>query len=1081
MKIWAPAFVTLSLLACGTPNTPAQTKAAPASAPTTATAPTDYPGESYVFDQLDRIYTVAADGTGSREFSGVVEIRNQAGVKAFSVIPFDFASNSEHVEIEYVRVRHADGTVVTTPPTDAQELPEEVTREAPFYSDLKQEQIPIRGLQPGDLLQYKLRIVRTKAEAPGRFWGNDGFFLPSSGIVIRSETIELHVPKDVYIQVWSPNYKPTLSNTTLAGVPQRVYRWQSNQLAPVAGKTRNDLLKLDHNPTLGTNDKPPLPHIAWTNFHSWQEIGSWYRSLEASRTQPDDDIRAKVATLIAGKSTPEEKARAIFAYVSSQVRYIGIDFGVGRFQPHDAGDVLSNQYGDCKDKSTLLISMLSAAGISADPVLIGVGIPFNPDVPSPGAFNHVITLAQVDGKPIWLDSTPEASPYQLLNNLIRDQRALVIPSTGDARIETTPANPPFPSYVHFQAIGTLDDTGTSHSHLTMDLRGDEEVGVRQAVRSISAAQWDEFMQRVSYSMAFGGKVTNAEFGRPDDTSIPFHVTYDYEREKAGDWDNLRIVAQLPPAGFPTIDEKDPPVTPIELGVLHREIDHAVMTLPKGWTANLPPSIHARTVFASIDKTYKFENGVLTTDRDIQVFQQHIPASDWQTYYKWFQEAGLDGESYIQLIPNSLNGTAPPPFVATQDNPTAANLIHQAAQAEQRKDWNGARELLTKAQAANPKQAFLWSNYAFLSLQDHDTTSAIVNLQKELTLHPDEANVSRMLASVYIGNNKRDDAITTLQAAISYSPKDENLALLLSSIQVQHGDYPAAEKTLRAALTTTPTSAAIEMDLGNVLLHEQKTVEGETLLRAVVTTSTDPLQLNNAAYELADSSLDLTLAETASRRSLELLDKASNNGETGPNARFRASLLVSAWDTYGWILFRDNKIVAAEPWIRAAWRNGNEAEPGYHLAMLLEKQGHLTEALNQLELASKGGRGQNPVSVQKLIEDETATLSKKTHSTLKKDAGMQLQDDRTYKLPRGSLRPSGQGWADVEVDVNTQGIAAFRIVSGDQSLQPLSGAVQMLKLNLDLPPTSHAKLLRRGVLSCHQEPTCELVLVSATSN
>jgi tetratricopeptide (TPR) repeat protein len=1088
MKIWVPVFLTASLLSAGLGITRAQTLPPSASAttakPTPLTTPTDYPGESVVFDQLHRIYTYAADGTGSREYTASIEVRNQAGVKAVSVLPFDFASSAEHVEIDYVRVHHADGSIVTTSAADAQELPAEVTREAPFYSDIKQEQIPVRSLQPGDLLEYKIRVVRTKPEAPGHYWGSDSFFLPSSSIVIRSEVLELHVPKDAYIQVWSPNYKPTVSDATTSGATngtaERVYRWQSAQLAPTAGKDKNALLKLDNNPTLGTSDDPPLPHIAWTNFHSWQEVGTWYHSLEGSRTQPNDDVRGKVATLIAGKSTSEEKARAVYAYVSSQVRYIGVAFGVGRFQPHEAGDVLSNQYGDCKDKSTLLISMLSAAGIPADAVLIGAGITFNSAVPSPTSFNHAITLAHIDGQPVWLDSTAEVSPFRLLNSVIRGKQALVIPATGDAHVETTPLGPPFPASTKFEAVGTLDDKGTSHSQIVMDMRGDEEVTLRQAVRSVSPAQWDDLMQRISYAMSYSGKVTNAQFSRPDDTVPPFHVTYDYQRDKNGDWDNLRILPQLPPVGLADIDEKDPTVTPIQLGLPHLETDHAVITLPKGWTADLPPSIHAKTAFATLDKTYKLENGVLTTDRQVQILQQNLPASQWQAYHQWFKDAGLDGESYIQLIPAAANGYSTPTPTFIEDNPTAADLISQANQAEQRKDWNGARALLDKAQALNPKQAFLWSNYGFLVMQDHNTTFAIVDLQKELSLHPGEAFVSRLLASYFMFDKKPEQAITTLQAAIPRNPTDESLVLYLASIYTQRGDNAPAGDVLRAGLDAIPSSISIQMQLGQVLLHEQKTAEGETLLRSVITSSSDPLQLNNAAYELANNSLDLSLAETASHRSLELLDQASNNGETGPNAIRRASLLASAWDTYGWILYRDNKIAEAEPWIRAAWRNGNSAEAGYHLAILLEKQNHLPQALNQLQLASKGGRGSDRLAVQKLIDDETAKLSKSAQPTLKNDAAMELQLERTYKLSRGAVKPTGEGWATVEVDVTTQGIAAFRIVSGDQTLQPLSDTIQHLDLNLQLPASSHARLVRRGVLSCHGEPTCQLVLVS-TSN
>jgi len=1077
MKIWVPVFFTASLLLAGSGITRAQ--APPTSAPAAKLAPlpapADYPGESYVFHHLSRIYTFAADGTGSRAFEGTVEIRNQAGVKAFSILPFEFASNSEHIEIDYVRVRHADGSVVTTPSADAQELPAEVTRQAPFYSDIKQEQIPVRSLQPGDLLEYKLRIVRTKPEAPGRFWGGDSFFLPSSGAVIRSETIELHVPKDGYIQVWSPNYK----STTMDTATERGYRWQSSQLAPTAGQKKNALLKLDKNPALGTSDDPPLPQIAWTNFHTWQEVGAWYRSLEGSRTEPDADIRAKVATLTAGKFTPDEKARAIYGYVSAQVRYIGVAFGIGRFQPHQAGDVLSNQYGDCKDKSTLLIAMLSAAGINADAVLIGAGIPFNAALPSPASFNHAITLAHIDGKPVWLDSTAEVSPFALLNPVIRDKQALVIPATGDAQVETTPKDPPFPFLNTFDATGTLDDKGTSHSHIVMTLRGDDQVTVAQAVRTVSPAQWDELMQRFSYAMSYAGKVTNAEFSRPDDTSSPFKITYDYEREKAGDWDNLRLIPQLSPIGLPDIDEKDPPVTPIPLGTPHLATDHAVMTLPKGWSANLPPSIHVKTSFATLDKTYKLENGVLTTDRRVEILQRNLPASQWPDYHKWFKDAGLDGETYIQLIPSALNGTNFAAPTVTEDDATAADDIRQASRAERNKDWDGARTLLDKARARNSNQPFLWSNYAALALHDHDTTYAIVNLQRELSIHPNEDNVVRMLASVYMTNSKPADAITTLQAAIDRNPTNTSLVLYLASIHIQRNDNASAEKVLRAGLVATPDSPPLQMELGKVLLREQKTAEGETLLKSVISTSTDPLLLNNAAYELANNSLDLPLAETASRRSLDLLDEASNKGETGPKALARAALLVDAWDTYGWILYRDNKIAEAEPWIRASWRNGQSAEPGYHLALILETQNYLPQALDQLLLASKAERGTDP-AVQKLIEDETAKLSKSTDPILKDNPAMELQEQRSYSVPRGTVKPTGIGWATIELEVTTQGTAAFRIVANDESLQPLSDTVQRLNLNLQIPPASHASLVRRGVLICGKDSKCQLILNPTSS-
>jgi transglutaminase-like putative cysteine protease len=503
----------------------------PGSLPRLADSKNLYAGEPSYFEKLERTYTYNADGTGTREILGVIRVQSQSGVRDLSVLSVGFASASEHSEIDYVRVRQPDGTIISTPAADVQEQPAPVTREAPFYSDIKLDQIPVRGLRPGDTLEYHIRFVRTRAEAPNEFWETENLLLPSSGAVALAETVTLHVPEATYVQVWSPDNKPEV--TVANG--QRTWVWHSAQLTPVAGKDKGELLELDHLPDLGTNDNPRLPAIAWTTFHSWAEVGAWYRKLETSRIEPDDDVKARVQQLIQGKSTDLDKAKAVYGFVGPQVRYIGVAFGVGRFQPHEAGDVLRNQYGDCKDKHTLLAAMLDAAGIHADAALIGAGVAFTPDVPSPSWFNHVITVAHIDGKDTWLDATAEVAPFELLVAQIRNQSALLIPATGDAHIVTTPADPPYKLADDFRAVGSLDDQGTSHSTILMDLHSDSEIEYREAARSVSPAQWDTLMQKISEAMGFAGKVSDTDFSRPDDLSKPFHVSYEYTREKGGDW------------------------------------------------------------------------------------------------------------------------------------------------------------------------------------------------------------------------------------------------------------------------------------------------------------------------------------------------------------------------------------------------------------------------------------------------------------------------------------------------------------------------------------------------------------------
>jgi hypothetical protein len=194
-----------------------------------------YADEPIVIERVDHVISVATDGTGWKENTLVARLQSDVTVKKYGVLSVPYASNSEHVELLYARVRHPDGTVVETQTSDAMDMPSPVTRQAPFYSDQKELQLPIRSLRVGDTLELKYRIVRTRAEVPGQSWGQQVF---TESEVVLSQTVELRVPTGVYINVWSPGIKPVESSSdAIAGVPaQHIYRWSYSQLNPTVGK-----------------------------------------------------------------------------------------------------------------------------------------------------------------------------------------------------------------------------------------------------------------------------------------------------------------------------------------------------------------------------------------------------------------------------------------------------------------------------------------------------------------------------------------------------------------------------------------------------------------------------------------------------------------------------------------------------------------------------------------------------------------------------------------------------------------------------------------------------------------------------
>ena len=1066
--------LSCSILVCSqTPAKPA--KNPPVTVDVNALSPggtsVDYSRESSIIERMDTVYRYTADGNGTKEVTSVVHLQDESAVKSWSVLPFSFASSAEHVEIDYIRVRRPDGTVIETPSTDAQEMPAAITREAPFYSDIKEKQIPVRSLRAGDYLEYKLRIVRTRPEAPGHFWGQEFFFTPANGVVVFAQTMQVRVPKAAYIQVWSPDHKAHITETAT----EKVYDWHSAQTTPIAGLDKESIKRIQAEDD--DDDEGKLPSVAWTNFHDWAEVGAWYRGMEGTRMAPDADVKAKVAELTAGKNTPEEKIKALYGYVGPQIRYIGVAFGVGRYQPHESGDVLRNQYGDCKDKHTLLAAMLSEAGFTADAALIGSGMRFNEAVPSPGSFNHVITVVQLDGKPIWLDATAEVAPYQMLMPSIRNKQALIVPASGAAHIERTPKDLPFKPEIHFDADGTLDELGTSHSHFVMVMRGDEEVLYRHAVRTVSPAQWDELMQNISRAMSYSGKVTHAEFSRADDTTEPFRVSYDFERVKNGDWDNYRILPQLPPASLGILDDKDPPAVPITLGTLHVETARAVMKLPPGWGAELPANIHAKSAFATLDKTYKLEDGNLITTRRIEILQQKVEVADWKEYQRWAKDASLDGEAYIQLTRNGSGHHA-----GAVDNPKAAEIIREVTQLEKERSWDEARKKLDEAKALNPKQAYLWSNYGYLAMvRGMPIGDAADAFRRELSEHPDEDNVSLLLAEVLLQQHKSPDAIATLQTMVAHNPGNEHATDMLVSLLMADKQYSEAEKTLRNSLTVHPDNIGTQLSLGTALLRQGKKDDARAVLKSIAEKADDPIQLNNASYALADENLDLSLAEKAARRALTLIEEQganAQNDEPEQKTLLRSEMLLNIWDTLGWTLFREGKTAEAEALINAAWTNGLAAEPGYHLGMIYEKEGQPAKAMAVYQIAFFGDKGDTSDVVANNNLERQDALRKAGTAKQVSDGKKALQAQRTFKVPAPN---DNNGYATVEIDLSAKGASNARVVKDEKNLATLPAAVMALN-NIDfksnIPAGSHATLVRRGILSCHSGNPCELVLLSS---
>jgi hypothetical protein len=137
------------------------------SSPPHGPAKDDYSQEAAVIEELSTKVAFDNDGNLTREQTSRVRVQTDAGVQQWGLLKFPFQSATQTVEIDYVRVRKADGSTLLTPPDNVQDLDAEITRSAPFYSDLREKHVAVKGLGKGDMLEYEAHWRTTKPLIPG--------------------------------------------------------------------------------------------------------------------------------------------------------------------------------------------------------------------------------------------------------------------------------------------------------------------------------------------------------------------------------------------------------------------------------------------------------------------------------------------------------------------------------------------------------------------------------------------------------------------------------------------------------------------------------------------------------------------------------------------------------------------------------------------------------------------------------------------------------------------------------------------------------------------------------------------------
>jgi len=1030
----------------------------------------DYSQEAIILEQLKMIYRFEKDGTGQRDLSLRVRVQSEAGLARFGQLIFPYSSANETLDIDFIRVLKADGTIINAAAGDIQDLTAPIAREAPIYTDLRQKHVTVRGLRPGDVLEYRAVWRVHTPLAQNNFWIEQDFSNPES-VITLDQQLEVNIPLDSKVKLkTAPSFDPEIKDQN----ERRTYAWKYKLLKREVKDEKAEAAK-----KAAEDEDPKPPHVQMTTFQSWDQVGQWYAGLERERIVPDDKIRAKAEELVRGRVNDKEKIQALYEFVARNFRYVSLSLGQGRYQPQAATAVYANQYGDCKDKHTLLASMLIAVGLRANPVLMNSTRKIDVDVPSPGQFDHVITAVPLAAETLWMDTTAEVAPFRLLAPPLRDKKVLMIPESGPARIETTPAVPPFLSSESLELEGQINELGKLSGHAHVSLRGDAEMIFRFLFRRTPQSDW----KNLSYYLSMVGGIRDQEVTaiKPSDPAAfekPFEVDYDFASDEFLDWSNRKSKLAIP---LPSLNlqevaaDKQESSKPIPLGA-PIEITYRVrLSLPSQYQARLPLPMTIRRDYAEYTSSYKLEGNTVIAERKFKLREHELPAARVQDYRAFVAAARADEAQTLSLETTVAGKPSIPEAVKVSE------LIQAAAAAARNENYLLVEELLKRVIEKEPKHKEARRQLGWALLEQHKFDEAIVALREQTVINPFDDYAYNALGRIYWQQQNYGEAETAFRKQIEITPLDPESRGNLGQMLVEWRKYKAAVSELEQAISLNPEEESYYVSLGRALLNLGETAKATEAFDRAVKLSPGPGVWNDVAYFLAEGKVQLDRAQQYAESAVTGVSTELRNVELEGltlESMGQVSSLAAYWDTLGWVHFQKGNLDAAERYLRSAWSLWQNSEAGYHLGQVYEKQGKTAEAIHLYSLAAMADR-----TVPEARESLLRLAGKDRADALRDQSRDEVSNARTIKLGVPAINVKGATEAHFFVALTpgparSAQVSEVKFIRGDEKLRPLSALLTAADFKFVFPDETTTKVIRRGTLFClSADGRCSFLMVS----
>lgn len=413
---WVAAVLTVGCVAPSGPSPASSRFSTPQSNGSAADAP------DVDFQLRERRYRFDAEGRLTDTTHLVYRVMAAEPHEVWKTVSATWRPELDERPIIEARVIAPDGTSATLDQTTLVETAVKSQLED-IFSDAKQLSAPLPLLRPGVLVDLTITSSERRSLTP---WGVAVDVRFALQVPLAVDRLDVEAPASLKLQGLVEHLPEKLVRTEQGGT---VRLHLERKKTPV----------FEPNEPLTPPEEAVWPRVIISTGASWNAVAKGYGAAVAPRFVLTEALKAKAKSLTAGARTDAEKVSQLLSFVRREVRYTGLEVQDASIVPALPAEVTARRYGDCKDMSTLLVTMLREVGVEARLALLSASwLPDVPEqLPGSGHFNHAIVY--VPSTKQWVDPTQRFAAPGQLGSSSQGRRALIIDDSTQALVTTSVA------------------------------------------------------------------------------------------------------------------------------------------------------------------------------------------------------------------------------------------------------------------------------------------------------------------------------------------------------------------------------------------------------------------------------------------------------------------------------------------------------------------------------------------------------------------------------------------------------------------------------------------------------------------